>query len=421
MDLFELKKSLDDSNGKIEKTLTELRSELDGTKKNDVVQETKLTKIETDLAASLKASQDIALQMKALDDRLQEAETKAARPGGKPFANKGAEEYKTAFVDYLRNPMDPQVQQKMFDLSRKATDVRTSTGASGGFALPEEIATDIAQQVMDISPIRRIARVVQVGTPDYKELVDLNGFGTEWVGETATRNQTNTPNIGEVAPTFGSLVAKPEATVESLEDLFFNVESWLAMSAVEHFSQGEGLAFVSGDGTNKPTGFLAGPAPLSTADASRAFGTLQYIATGQAAALATAPFDSFKDMTMTLKAGYRANAQFVMNSLTMAALSKVKDSQGVYLLQRSVSEGNPYRLEGFNITIAEDMPIIAANAFPVAFGDFQRAYLIADRVGMQIIRDEVTKPGYVRYIMRRRLGGKLKDTNAMKLLKIAIS
>jgi HK97 family phage major capsid protein len=420
MDLLELKKSLDVSNDKIEMTLSALRGEVEGAKSKDVVRETKMGKIETDLAASLKVSQDIALQMKAMDDRLTEAETKAARPGGKPV-NKDADEYKGAFTNYLRNPMDPQVQQKMYDLSRKAADVRTSTNASGGFALPEEISADIARQVMDISAIRSIARVVQVGTPDYKELVDLNGFGTEWVGETGVRAVTNTPNIGEVAPTFGSLVAKPEATIESLEDLFFNVESWLSSSAVDHFAQGEGLAFVSGDGTNKPTGFLAGPAPLATADAARAFGTLQYVPTGQAAALATNAFDTFKDISFTLKGDYRKNGRWVMNSLTLAALSKVKDSQGVYLLQRSVAEGTPYTLEGYGITIAEDMPVIAANAFPVAFGDFARGYLIADRVGMSIIRDEVTKPGYVRYIMRRRLGGKVKDSNAIKLLKIAAS
>ena len=279
----------------------------------------------------------------------------------------------------------------------------------------------IAKQVQDVSPIRQIARVVQVGTPDYKELVDLNGFGTEWVGETSTRAQTDTPNLGEVAPTFGEIAAKPEATRHSLEDLFFNVEAWLTGSATEAFAIAEGVAFVSGNGTNKPTGFLAGPTPVVTADAARAFGTLQYIATGQAATLATNGFDTFHDLTYGLKAGYRAGSRFVMNSLTMAALAKIKDANGVYLLQRSVSEGSPDRINGYGITIAEDMPVIAANAFPVAFGDFQRGYLIADRVGMGIVRDEVTKPGYIRYIMFKRVGGKLKDTNAIKLLKIAAS
>lgn len=414
--------SLDDLKPLIEagnKTIEAIRAEVDGIKSADVLVEQKLSRMEADLASTLKAKQDAELAQKALENRLAEVETKANRPGA--AKEKATDEYKSAFIEFIRNPTNPAMQQKMYELQAKATDVRTSTNASGGFALPEQIALEIARQVQDISPIRNISRVVQVGTSDYKELVDLGGFGTEWVGETDTRNQTNTPNLGEVAPTFGELAAKPEATRHSLEDLFFNVESWLTTSAVEAFAIAEGTAFVSGNGTNKPTGFLGGPTPVTTADASRAFGTLQYVATGQAAALATAPYDTFADLAFTLKAGYRSNARWVMNSLTMAALAKVKDSEGRPLLQASVADGVPDRIMGYGVTVAEDMPAIAANAFPVAFGDFSRGYLIADRVGMGIVRDEVTKPGYIRYIMFKRVGGKLKDTNAIKLLKIAAS
>lgn len=414
MALEELKPLIEEGN----KIISALRGEVESVKSQDAVQSEKIARIEADLAAALSAKQAAELAHKSLENRLAEIETKANRPGG--VEAKAADEYKAAFVDYTRNPQDPAAHQKLYDLSRKATDVRTSTGASGGFALPEEIARDIAKQVMDVSPIRQIARVVQVGTPDYKELVDLNGFGFEWVGETDTRNLTNTPNVGEVAPTFGSIVAKPEATVESLEDLFFNVESWLAASAVEQFAIGEGAAFVSGNGTNKPTGFLTGT-PVATADASRAFGVLQYFPTGQAAALATNPFDTFKDVFYKLKSGYRGNANWVMNSNTMAALSKVKDTQGVYLLQRAVALGQPDTIEGRQVVIAEDMPDVGANTLPIALGDFARGYLIADRVGMSMIRDEVSKPGYVRYIMRKRVGGKIKDSNAIKLIKIAAS
>jgi HK97 family phage major capsid protein len=416
MEAQELKSLIVEGN----KTIEALRSEVDAIKSADVVSTEKLGRMEKDLSETLAAKQKAELELKAIETRLAEVETKAARPGGIPKAEE-SDEYKEAFVAYIRNPSNPVLQSKMYDLQAKATDVRTSTGASGGFALPEVIATDIAKQVQDISPIRQIARVVQVGTPDYKELVDLNGFGFEWVGETSARNQTDTPNLGEVAPTFGEIAAKPEATRHSLEDLFFNVEAWLQASGAEQFAIAEGAAFVSGDGSNKPTGILGGPTPVTTADASRAFGTLQYVATGEAAALADNPFDTFHDIVYGLKAGYRSNARFLMNSLTMAALAKVKDADGRYLLQASVAMGVPDMINGYGITVAEDMPNIGANTFPVAFGDFQRGYLIADRVGLGIIRDEVTKPGYIRYIMFKRVGGKLKDTNAIKLLKVAAS
>jgi HK97 family phage major capsid protein len=382
-------------------------------------QQEKFAKMEKQLAETLSAKQAAELELKSQVERIDGLEKKLNTPGA-PEA-KAADEYKEAFVSFVRNPDDHKAAEKVMDLATKATDVRTSTAGSGGYALPEQIARDIAKQVQDISPIRQIARVVSVGTPDYKELVDLNGFGTEWVGETTTRSQTNTPDLGEVAPTFGELAAKPEATRHSLEDLFFDVEAWLQASAVEQFAIAEGLAFVSGDGTNKPTGFLAGPAPLATADDARAFGTLQYVPTGAASALSGNPFDEMKDLKFTMKAGYRANSRWVMNSSTMAAFAKVKDAEGQYLLTPSVVMGEPDMMEGRPITIAEDMPNIGADAFPVAFGDFNRGYLIADRVGMGLIRDNVTKPGYVRYIMFKRVGGILKDTNAIKLLKVAVS
>lgn len=414
MALDDLKPLIEEGN----KTIAALRKEVDEMKSADVVQTEKVARIEADLAKTLEEKQAAELAQKAIDDRLAEIETKASRPGALGNKTEQTDEYKEAFIAFIRQPHNPANQSKMYELQQKATDVRTSTNASGGYALPEVISTDIAKQVQDISPIRSIARVVTVGTPDYKELVDLNGFGTEWVGEVSTRAQTDTPNMGEVAPTFGEIAAKPEATRHSLEDLFFDVEAWLAASAVEQFAIAEGTAFVSGNGTNKPTGFLNGT-PVATADASRAFGVLQYVPTGAAAALASDPFDTFHTLTYGLKSGYRSAARFVMNSLTMAQLAKAKDSDGRYLLQSSVSEGVPDRIGGYGITVAEDMPNVGADAFPVAFGDFSRGYLIADRVGMGIVRDEVTKPGYIRYIMFKRVGGIIKDSNAIKLLKVA--
>lgn len=413
-DIDEIKTLIEAGN----KTIEAIRTDVDA-KADDVVVKDKLSKMEAELAESLAAKQDAELKLKSIQERMDEFETKAGRPGA-DMEGKAADEYKEAFFNFLRAPDDHKAAGELYELSKKATDVQTATAASGGYALPEVISTTIAKQVQDISPIRQIARVVSVGTPDYKELVNLNGFGTEWVGETNTRSQTDTPDLGEVAPTFGEIAAKPEATRHSLEDLFFDVEAWLRDSATEQFAIAEGAAFVSGDGSNKPTGFLDGT-PVATADASRAFGTLQYIPTGQAAALSSNPFDEMTDLVYTMKAGYRAASRWVMNSLTMAAFAKVKDAEGQYLLQDAVSAADPARIKGYPITIAEDMPDIAADAHPVAFGDFQRGYLIADRVGMGIIRDNVTKPGYIRYIMFKRVGGILKDTNAIKLLKIAAS
>ena len=418
MALEELKPLIEEGNRKIEA----IRSEVESRKSADVLAEQKLAKMETDLAATLAAKQALDLKQQALEARLAEVETKSNRPGSAAGNARAAEEHKAAFIDYIRKGANGGADQRLFDIQQKAADVRTSVGASGGFALPKEIADQIMKVVFDISPIRQISRVIQTGTTDYHQVVNTGGFGAEWVGETSTRTLgTTTPNFADVVPSFGELSAVPEATRHSISDLFFDVEAMLVADGAERFAITEGLAFVSGDGTNKPTGFLSGPTPVTTADSTRAFGTLQYIATGQAAALATNPFDTFKDLQYTLKAGYRTNARWVMNSIVMSALAKVKDTTGQYLLQPSVAADDPDTIDGKPITIAEDMPNIGAGNFPVAFGDFARGYLIADIPGIWMARDEITKVGWVRMPMAKRVGGKLLDTNAIKLMKVAAS
>jgi len=272
---------------------------------------------------------------------------------------------------------------------------------------------------VDISPIRQIATVRTVGSPDYKELFDVNGAAFEWLGEAGTRSQTNTPDLAEVAPTFGLASARPRASEESLDDLFFDVESWLINSASEAMAQGEGAAFVNGNGTNRPTGFLAGPAQVATADASRAFGTLQFVASGQAAAL-PASADIFYDLVYALRARYRANAVWVMSKAVLSSLRKYKDTTNAYLWQPSLVLGQPETFMGYRIVEAEDMPAVAANAFPIAFGDFREGYLIADQVGMRMTRDEITMPGFVQFYLRKRVGGRLRNTQAIKLLRISV-
>ena len=378
-------------------------------------------------------------QMAELKKDLEKLQTKLARPGAGSGASRdeATEEersYKQAWLRWVRSPKDPSTQMRVMEagkavdklierrnaeLGLEQRDVTTTTGG-GNFAVPEQISRDIARLSVDLSDIRSIARVVTAGTPDYKELVDVGGAAFEWVGETDTRNTTNTPVLSEVAPTFGMASAKPQVTEESLNDIFFNVENWVIESAAEAIAKGEGVAFVSGNGTKKPTGFLAGPAPLSTSDASRAFGTLQYIASGQAAAMPTS-LDTMYDIVYALRARYRKNARWAGGRTVLSSLRKYKDTTNQYLWEPSTQLGQPDMFMGFPVAEIEDMPTIAANAFPLSFGDFKEGYLIVDLVGMRMTRDEITTPGYVKFYVRKRVGGKLKNTEAIKLLKIAAS
>lgn len=373
-----------------------------------------------------------------LKKRIEAAETRGARPGGAGDRKDGASEspearnYRKLFLRWARNPADPQRQMELRtaqkaleaksgsddDFETRAVQTVTSTGSAGGFALPEIIEREIARLSVDISSIRQIATVRMVGSSDYKELFDVNGAAFEWVGEAGARSQTNTPDLAEVAPTFGTASARPRASEESLDDLFFDVENWLIASAAEAIGQGEGVAFVSGNGTNRPTGFLAGPTPVATVDASRAFGTLQYIAGGQASAMPTSA-DVFYDVIYALRVRYRRNARWVLNKLVLSALRKYKDSTNQYLWQPSLVVAQPETFMGYPITEAEDMPNVAANAFPLAFGDFREGYLIADRVGMRMTRDDITVPGFVQFYIRRRVGGRIRNSQAIKLLRIS--
>jgi HK97 family phage major capsid protein len=385
----------------------------------DPVTEAKLTKIDGALD-----------ELSEVKKRLEAVETRAARPGamdghGKPVSKADAE-YKSAFVNWMRSPGDPQAQMNLkaagAALETRAAQVITSTGSAGGFALPEEIERAIARLTVDISPIRQIATVRTISTSDYKELFDVGGAAAEWVAENGTRSQTNTPDLAEITPTMGTLSARPRATEESLDDLFFDVEGWLATSVAEAHAAAEGAAFVAGNGTNRPTGILSGPTPVTTADASRAFGTLQYVASAQAAAMPTTP-DVFYDLVYALRARYRTNARWLTSKAVLSALRKYREGSGTgqYLWQPALSMGQSETFLGYPITEAEDMPAVGAGTFPLAFGDFREGYLIVDRVGTRVTRDDITLPGFVQWYIRKRVGGRLRNTQAIKLLKIAAS
>lgn len=349
---------------------------------------------------------------------------KAARPngGGEGHVAPEKKAYHDAFLNWMRNPADPQATMNLRTASKgleqRAAQVVTTTGSAGGFALPEQIENTIARLSRDITPMRQVATVRTIGSSDYKELFDVNGGSFEWVGEGGTRNTSTTPDLAEITPTMGTASARPRASEESLDDLFFDVEGWLSTATAEALAQGEGLAFVSGNGTNRPTGFLAGPTPLLTADGVRAFGTLQAVVSGQAAALPTS-LDTIINMTATLRARYRANAVWAANRRTLAALRVYKDTTGQYLWQPSVQAGTADTFMGYRVVEMEDMPDVAAGNFPLAFGDFREGYLIVDRVGLRVTRDDITLPGFVQWYIRRRVGGRIRNSEAIKLLRIS--
>ena len=299
-------------------------------------------------------------------------------------------------------------------------EIKSISGTSpsdGGYAVPRQIDAMIARQLTEISPIRALAQVVQTGSAGYRKLVATGGTASGWAGETAERPETDTPSFAEIAPPSGDLYANPAASQAMLDDAGFDLESWLSSEIAMEFARAEGAAFVNGSGTNQPKGFLK--APTSTlGDAARAFGSVQYVGTGDATGFGTDPEEKLIDLVHTMKAGHRQGASFVMNSTTLAEVRKLKTSDGAFLWQPGLIEGQPVRLLGYPVVEAEDMPDIAGGAYPIAFGNFRHGYLIAERSATQILRDPFTNKPFVHFYATKRVGGQVLDGNAIKLLKI---
>lgn len=362
------------------------------------------------LARQDRADADFAAlrsDVEEVKSRLDKVARAAARPAMGGAAPAGEAPEVKSFIDgYLR-------------LGRE-TEIKSINGVSpadGGFAVPRQIDATIASRLAKISPIRSIAQIVQTGTAGYRKLVATTGVASGWVSETAARPETATPQFAEIAPPTGNLYANPAASQAMLDDVGFDLEAWLANEIATEFARAEGAAFIKGTGTNQPEGFL-GTAKATTDDSVRAFGAVQYIGTGSATGLGNALDTKLIDLIHALRSGHRQGAVFVMNSATLASVRKLKTADGAFVWQPGLVEGQPNRLFGYPVIEAEDMPDVAGGAFPIAFGNFTNGYLIAEHGATRVLRDPFTNKPFVHFYASRRIGGKVLDSNAIKLLKI---
>ena len=369
----------------------------------DVLVEEKLARINQTIDAQARRLDDIAL--------------KGARPalGGDRHAvrSQSAIEHKAAFESYVRSGEAGGLRA----LETKALVV--GSNPDGGYLVPPEVETQIGARLTAISPIRSIAGVRTISDNVYKKPFMTAGPAVGWVGETDVRTQTASPTLDELSFPAMELYAMPAATATLLEDAAVNIDQWLAQEVEQVFAAQEGTAFVTGDGANKPKGFLS---YTTVANASWSWGNVGYIASGAAGAFpASDPSDKLVDLIYAVKAGYRQNAVFVMNRKTQSTVRKFKDSNGHYLWQPPVIAGGKASLMTFPVIEAEDMPDVAANSLSVAFGDFNRGYLVVDRTGVSVLRDPYSSKPYVLFYTTKRVGGGVQDFDAIKLMKMAAS
>jgi len=345
-------------------------------------------------------------EVKSRLDKVARAASRPAMGGAAPASD--AAEVKSFVDGYLRRGRETELKS-----------ITSTPPGDGGFAVPRQIDAVIAAQLVGISPIRAIAQVVQTGSSGYRKLVSTAGIASGWVSETAPRPETGTPRFAEIAPPAGDLYANPAASQGMIDDTAFDLESWLANEIALEFARAEGTAFVNGTGNNQPEGFLSA-AKATTKDGVRAFGSLQFLGSGNATGLGTAPDAKLIDLIHSLKSGYRQGAVFVMNSATLASVRKLKTADGAFVWQPGMVEGQPDRLLGYPVVEAEDMPDVAAGTFPIAFGNFRHGYLIAEHSATRVLRDPFTNKPFVHFYATKRIGGKVLDSNAIKLLKIEV-
>lgn len=359
------------------------------------------------LSGQVEALNGKLTELDALKSELEKELAGIKRPGGN--ADKVVSEHKAAFMQFVRKGKD----DGLGELQAKA--LQTTVEADGGYAVPEELDRAILELLRDESPMRQVCSQITVSTPDYKKLVNLGGAGSGWVGETAARPATGTPTLAQIAAVMGEIYANPQATQTSLDDMFFDAEAWLNAEVAREFSEQEGLAFLTGNGINKPKGLLAYTMAL-TADDVRAFGTIQNVKSGTAGDFDA---DDLVKLVYTLRKGHRAGATWMLPNMTLFKIRTMKDLEGNYIWRPGIEVGQPSSLLGYGVTENEDMPAIAADANAVLFGDFRRAYTIVDRIGTRVLRDPYTNKPNVGFYTTKRVGGMLTDSNAVKVLTLS--
>ena len=367
----------------------------------DVVLEEKLARISDSIDAQAR--------------RLDEITLKSARPaiGAERARGVATLEHKQAFEAYVRAGETGSLRA----LEQKALSV--GSNPDGGYLVPPEIETMIGARLTAISPIRSIAGVRTISGNVYKKPFMTAGPAVGWVGETDARAQTASPTLDELSFPAMELYAMPAATATLLEDSAVNIDQWIAQEVEQVFAAQEGTAFVTGDGSNKPKGFLSYTAVDND---SWTWGNIGYIASGLAGAFpASDPSDVLVDLIYAVNAGYRQNGAFVMNRKTQSLIRKFKDSGGSYLWQPPAVAGGRASLMTFPVVEAEDMPDIAADSLSIAFGDFNRGYLVVDRAGVSVLRDPYSAKPYVLFYTTKRVGGGVQDFDAIKVLKFAAS
>lgn len=356
-------------------------------------------------------------EMKALEQELRrDFEAKLGRLS-KPLAGEGDE--KKAKAELERKAFDKFLRfgrgsEKLTDEERKVLTV--GNDATGGYLAPPEMVMDIIKGVVEFTPFRSICTVYQTSKGELLLPKRTTTAAATRVGEIQQRNETQNPAWGMMGIQTPEMYAQARISKQNLEDSAFNLEQFIKDEFSEQFGVKEGQEAVNGSGNNlQLLGILA-------ANAAGIGTPLSFTASGSAATIAGpagAQADGLIDLFFAVKTAYAARGRWILNRNSLGAVRKLKDTQGQYLWAPPIALGEPATILGAPYTECPDMPNQGANAFPIGFGDWKRAYVIVDRIDIDMVRDELTLAdvGQVKFTARRRVGGQVVLGEAVRLLK----
>ncbi|MDR1561239.1 MAG: phage major capsid protein [Holosporaceae bacterium] len=318
---------------------------------------------------------------------------------------------KTNFSDYIRNGCEHFLKKSLSD----------KNGESGGYLVPKETSVKIDERLKFLSPMRAISHIITISTNSIEMLVDSKKPNAGWATSAdENRNETDSPEIKKIKIPVHEIFAKPKVSQRLLDDSQIDIEEWLIKKIAEKIAALENNAFVNGDGKDKPLGFLK----CESEDAEkRDFGKLQHFYTGAIGAFKDndTTVNVLIDMVCSLRPIYVKNAKWIMSRSVLAEIRKLKNKDDAYLWQPALSEASPSMLLGYPVIIDDDMPTLTQEmkSISVAFGDFYSGYQIVDRQGLKILRDPYTSKPFVEFYATKRVGGRVVDFDAIKLLKFA--
>lgn len=333
-----------------------------------------------------------------VNDRIDqvEAQIKQARHDAERQRAGAPSETKAAFFEMLRKGV----------VAPERKDMVVSDQTTGGFLVAEDFVPEILKAVVEFSPMREIARVRPTSSTSVKQPQRTGRPTAYWVAETGSRTETQGAYGMIEIPTNEAAAIIDISTID-LEDPAYNLETEIRSDLAEEFGRLEGAAFVSGDGVQKPLGFLNDPAITPVATATND----------------TFAADDIITLKYSVKTGYTGAAKFALNRAIIRTIRQMKASgTGEYLWAAGLGTAAPATIDGDPYVELPDMPSsVADQARILAYGDWQRAYTIVDRVQFAMQRDPYTQAGngLVRFVARRRVGGQLVLPEAIAVLKVA--